>query len=282
MAMTMTVWGARGSVPTPGPEFVRYGGDTTCLSIEADDGTFIVLDAGTGARRLGTHLMRSPPRRLCFLMSHAHWDHVIGFPFFKPLFTKGYEIDFYGCMHAQESVRGMLEQTMQAPFFPVDLGRVGASLTFHELCGDGCTVGGVTVRRLPLSHPNGGCGFRLEYGGRAVAFFPDNEITFDHRGGRSFDGYRDFCQGCDVLVHDAEYLPEEYAAQTRGWGHSVFVDTVRLGLAAGVGRLVLWHLNQDRTDDQADALQDAARAVVRAAGSAMPCDLAFTGMRIEV
>ncbi len=282
MSMKVTVWGARGSVPTPGPEYVRYGGDTTCMSVEADDGTVVILDAGTGVRRLGVQLARTPPPRIAFLLSHAHWDHVIGFPFFKPLYRKGVELDFYGCMHAQESVRGMLEQTMQAPFFPVDLSRVGASLTFHEQCGDGCMIGGISVHRLPLSHPNGGSGFRLEYHGRSLVFFPDNEMTFDHRGGRSFAGYRDFCRDCSVLVHDAEYRPEEYAAFSRGWGHSVYTDTVRLGLEAGAERLLLWHINQDRTDTQADALLADARALVQAAGNTMQCDMAFTGMQFEV
>ena len=282
MSMKVTVWGARGSVPTPGAEYDRYGGDTTCLSLETEDGTMVILDAGTGLRRLGVGLVRQTPRRLAFLLSHAHWDHVIGFPFFKPLYRKGFQLDFYGCMHAQESVRGMLEQTMQAPFFPVDLSRVGATLTFHEQCGDRCHIDGLTVRRFPLSHPNGGCGFRIEHDGRSVVFFPDNEMTFDHKGGRSFAGYADFCRGCDLLIHDAEYRAEEYAAFSRGWGHSVFTDTVRLGLEAGAARLLLWHINQDRDDVKADALQEDARAAVRAAGSSMACDMAATGMVIEI
>jgi len=282
MAMKLTVWGARGSVPTPGAEYVRYGGDTTCMSLDTADGSLIVLDAGTGLRRLGCELIRKPPRRIAFLLSHAHWDHVIGFPFFKPLYRKGFELDFYGCSHAQASVRAMVEKTMQAPFFPVDLSRVGATLNFHERCGDGCGIGDIAVKRFPLSHPNGGTGFRIEEGGRSLAFFPDNEFTFDHQGGRAFQGYVDFCRGCSVLVHDAEYRPEEYAAFSRGWGHSVYKDTVRLGLEAGVERLIMWHINQDRTDVQADALLADARKDVEVAGSRMLCDMAAAGLQVEV
>lgn len=282
MSMKVTVWGARGSVPTPGPEYVRYGGDTTCMSLETEDGTLVVLDAGTGLRRFGSELIRKPARRIAFVLSHAHWDHVIGFPFFKPLYRKGFEIDFYGCAHAQASVRGMVEKTMQAPFFPVDLSRVGAALTFHERCADDCMIGDIQVQRFPMSHPNGGCGFRIERGGRSMVFFPDNEMTFDHQGGRSFAGYVNFCQGCNVLVHDAEYRAEEYAAFSRGWGHSVYTDAVRLGIEAGAERMLLWHINQDRMDDQADALQADARAVALAAGSRMTCDMAAAGMVFEV
>lgn len=280
--MKVKVWGARGSVPVSGPEYARYGGATTCLSVEADDGSIIVMDAGTGIRRLGTELMAGPPRRLSILLSHAHWDHVIGFPFFKPIYRPDYRLDFYGNAHAQASVRAMLQQTMQAPFFPVDLSRVAAELAFHESCGDVCMVGDVLVRRFPLSHPNGGCGFRLEEGGRSLVFFPDNEMTFDHKGGRTFDAYAEFCRGADVLIHDAEYLPEEYEALTRGWGHSIYRDTVRLGLASDVDRLVLWHLNQDRGDECADEILESARQIVAEADSPMTCDMAFTGMTFEL
>lgn len=280
--MKAKVWGARGSVPVSGPEYMRYGGDTTCLSVESDAGDLIVMDAGTGVRRLGAELLAQPPRRVAFLLSHAHWDHVIGFPFFKPLYFPNFKLDFYGNTHAQASVRAMLSHTMMAPFFPVDLGRVAADLTFHEGCGDMCRIGSIEVHRFPLSHPNGGCGFRLEENGRALVFFPDNEFTFDHKGGRMFEAYVEFCRGANVLIHDAEYLPGEYKAFSRGWGHSIYADTVRLGLEAGVDRLVLWHLNQDRSDDAVDAMLESARALVAESGSPMVCDMAYGGMTFEV
>lgn len=282
MAMKVTVWGARGSIPVSGPQYIRYGGDTTCVEIETAAGDMIILDAGSGIRALGNKALAEKRTNFYFLMTHSHWDHLLGFPFFKPLYRPDCTLNFFGCTFAQESIRTILKETMRPPFFPVDLHDAGASLLFHTRCELEFEMAGVVCRSFPLSHPNQGYGFLLEENGRKVAFFPDNEPGFEHYGGKPREAYVEFFRDADLLIHDAEYLPEEYELFSRGWGHSVYTETVRMGLDANVRRLVMWHLNQDRTDAQADAMLENARRMVQREGANMGCDLAYTGMSIEI
>ncbi|MFH1021953.1 MAG: MBL fold metallo-hydrolase [Planctomycetota bacterium] len=280
--MRITVWGARGSVPVSGRNFVRHGGDTTCVEVRTRTGEVVILDAGTGLRNLGNLLLAEDFRHIHFLLTHAHWDHLLGFPFFKPLFRKGVTLHFHGCMFAQRSIKAILRQTMKPPFFPVSLRDVGAKLVFDGVCRRNMTVGGMCVQSLLLNHPNMGFGFRLTEGKRSLAFFPDNELTFAHPDGKSFAEYARFVRGTDVLIHDAEYTPAEYARYSRGWGHSIYLDTVRLGVDAGVGRLVLWHLNQEHSDAALDAMERRARAFARHLGSRLRPEMARTGMVMDV
>jgi len=189
---------------------------------------------------------------------------------------------FHGCTYAQESLRTVLKETMRPPFFPVDLDDVQAEVVFDEECRSGFDIGSLCCESILLSHPNHGYGFRLTEAGRSFAFFPDNEPLFPHPKGRSFDEYAEFLRGVHLLLHDAEYLPEEYEAFSRGWGHSVFSDTVRLALAAKAERLLLWHINQDRTDDGVDELLAQARGIVADAGSDVECIMARAGLELTV
>lgn len=279
--MKLTVWGARGSIPVSGPEFLRYGGDTTCLEVQTRKGYTLILDAGSGLRRLGNELRHRECRECAFVLTHAHWDHLIGFPFFKPLYQSNMTIDFFGCTYAQESVKAILQHTMRPPLFPVDLSEVAAELQFHEDNASRFEVGGLWVERIPLNHPNRGCGFVLTEGKTRVAFFPDNELGLLHEGGLSRHVYAEKLAGVDVMLHDGEYLPEEYEDYALGWGHSTYVDAVHLANEAQAGRLVLWHLNQDRSDQDADRMLERAREEVAAVGYGGTCHIAFTGMQIQ-
>jgi phosphoribosyl 1,2-cyclic phosphodiesterase len=278
--MKITIWGARGSVPVSGPEYLRYGGDTTCVEVRTERGEVIILDAGTGIRPLGNRILKEAktPRDLHLFLTHAHWDHVMGFPFFRPLYRKEFALHFHGCSSAQDSIRSFIEETMRPPFFPVSLSDVGANLHFAVDCTNVHEIGEVRVRSFPMNHPNEGFGFRIEERGRSLVFLPDNELNFAHAGGKTFEEYAAFASGADVLIHDAEYRPEEYERRTRGWGHSVFLDTVRLAVKAGVPKLLLWHLNQDRSDDDVDAMTEEARRAARAAGANLSVDSASAGL----
>jgi len=280
--MKITIWGARGSIPVSGAQYLKYGGDTTCLEIETKSGGLIILDAGTGIRALGNRMLTEGRSEAHLLLSHAHWDHLLGFPFFKPLYRKSTVVRFHGCTHAQDSLRVIMEETMRAPFFPVNLTDVAATIDFDRECPPEFEMDGVSCRTFPLSHPNQGYGFILAEDGREVAFFPDNEPMYDHGSEKSFGDYVEFLRGVDLLIHDGEYLPEEYEAFSRGWGHSVYTDTVRLALAAGVGELMLWHINQDRTDRQADALLDKAKEAIGRESASLKCSMARTGLTLEL
>jgi phosphoribosyl 1,2-cyclic phosphodiesterase len=280
--MKLTVWGARGSIPVSGPEYDRYGGDTTCVCLETDAGETIILDAGTGLRPLGNQLLNDEKETFHFLLSHAHWDHLLGFPFFKPLYRDGVTIHIHGCTYAQQSIKTFLSEVMQPPFFPVTLDDVHSELVFDNECKPEFSVGSLCCESIPLSHPNNGYGFRLTEGEGSFAFFPDNEFTYEHPGGKAFKDYAAFVRGVDLLIHDAEYLPEEYERFSRGWGHSVYSDTVRLGVEGEVKQLLLWHLNQDRVDVGVDSLAELADSAAKQAGRDNMCTMARTGLVVEV
>jgi len=280
--MKLTVWGARGSIAVSGAEYNRYGGDTTCVCVETDAGDTVILDAGTGLRPLGNKLLQSDQDTFHFVLSHAHWDHLLGFPFFKPLYRKGVTIRIHGCTYAQQSIKNFLGTVMQPPFFPVTIDDVSAALVFDDECRPEFSVASMCCESMPLSHPNNGYGFRFTEGERSFAFFPDNEFTYAHPGGKTFADYAAFVRGVDLLIHDAEYLPEEYERFSRGWGHSVYSDTVKLAAAADVKRLLLWHLNQDRGDDAVDALAVLASQAARDAGRDGLCTMARTGLVIDL
>jgi len=280
--MKLTVWGARGSIPVSGAQFDRYGGDTTCVCLDTNAGDMVILDAGTGLRPLGNKVLKENRDTFHFVLSHAHWDHLLGFPFFKPLYRDGVTIHIHGCTYAQQSIRTFLSEVMQPPFFPVTLEDVHADLVFDHECRPEFSVGSLCCESIPLSHPNNGYGFRFAEGDKSFAFFPDNEFTFAHPGGKTFEDYVAFVRGVDVLIHDAEYLPEEYESYSRGWGHSVYADAVRLAVAAEVQHLLLWHLNEDRVDDDVDALAELAVQAAKEAGRGDLCTVARTGLVIDV
>lgn len=257
--MRVRCWGARGSISVSGPQYQRYGGDTPCLELRSAGDEILVIDAGTGIRRLGNHLQRQGRNRLTLMFTHTHWDHVVGFPFFKPIYDPGAHIALGGCPGFQGETAKILASAMRPPLFPVPFDQLAARIESFNWCGEQHMVDTIRVTRIALSHPNLGAGYRFEEAGRSVVFLTDNELSHHHRGGRSFEEYVAFCKGADLLIHDAEYLPAEYPERV-GWGHSHVDDAMRLAREAGVGALGLYHHNQDRTDDELDRIVADCRA----------------------
>ncbi len=268
--MYIKCWGSRGSIPVSGKEYLKYGGDTTCLEIRTGEGHIIIVDAGTGIRRLGRKLVDEGATSCSILFTHWHWDHLIGFPFFMPIYRKEWDITFLNCPDPGASVKKNLSSLMRAPNFPVDFSELQAKLTFLPDCPEKFHIGAMEVTSIPLSHPNGGRGYRFEEGGKSFVFLTDNELDHDHRGRRAFEDYRDFSSGADLLIHDSEYTPGEYDG-FRGWGHSNYADTVELALCAGVKQLGLFHTNADRTDDAMDEIVRACEGIIRKKGGTLSC-----------
>ena len=276
--MKVRCWGARGSIPVSGPEYVRYGGDTTCIEIRSKNDALLVIDAGTGIRRLGCRLVEEGRLDLTLLFTHTHWDHVLGLPFFKLLYNPQVRIDLYGSPGLQGNIAKLLTRVMAPPLFPVPFVKLPSRITGFVWQGESLQVDSLKVTRIALSHPNLGAGYRVEEDGRSFVLLTDNELSQHHRGGRSFDEYAAFCRDADLLVHDAEYTPEEYP-QRRGWGHSHFEDAARLAKAAGVKTLGLFHHNQERSDDGVDEIVRRCREVLSGPGFSQgsgPACLALT------
>ncbi|OGP12585.1 MAG: metal-dependent hydrolase [Deltaproteobacteria bacterium GWA2_54_12] len=280
--MIIRCWGSRGSISVSGCNYIKYGGDTTCIEVQASSGDLIVIDAGTGIRLLGNRLVNESPRRINLLLTHAHWDHLSGFPFFKPIYRKDSEIRIHGPQNTQDSLKRIISKTMTAPYFPIEFEDINAEISFLKMKHKDYSIGSVNINTIPISHPNQGVGYRLEENGKSFVFLTDNELTFHHPFGLGYDEYVKFCQGADLLFHDAEYTREEYETQTRGWGHSVFLDTLQLALDAGVKSLGLFHQNQDRTDDQVDKMVEECRGFIKKKGSSLECFAVATGTEITL
>ncbi len=279
--MKITCWGARGSIPVSGSDFIKYGGDTACVEVRSRDNDVIIIDAGSGIRKLGNKLIASDRRTFNILFTHAHWDHLLGFPFFKPLYMKGMKLNLYGCPSVQQSISQILAKTMAAPYFPVEFNQVPSEIVPHSSCDGGFEIGPIRVTPIPLSHPNQGQGYKFSEGGKTFVFLTDNELTHIHPGGKEFKDYVQFSEGADLLLHDAEYTAEQYN-MTKGWGHTVYTDALRLALGARVKQFGLFHHNQERTDAELDRLVTDCRRIVKEKRSSLECFAAEPGVEITL
>ena len=268
--MYIKCWGSRGSIPVSGKEHLKYGGDTTCIEIRTKDDRIIIVDAGTGIRRLGKQLIEEGRYKYDMIFTHSHWDHLMGFPFFKPLYLKKTNIRMQGCPFARKFVETMLSEVMSPPNFPVRYADVRAQIEYEPACRDRFEIGSVTIIPIQLSHPNRGAGYKFIEDGKTFVFLTDNELDFTHNGGLSFEAYQDFSAGADLLLHDAEYTEEEYKT-TIQWGHSVYTTALELAIKANVKQFGMFHLNQDRTDQDVDKMVDKCRQIVSERNSDLKC-----------
>ena len=275
--MKIKFWGARGSIPVSGAEFVKFGGDTACVEITSAAGHKLIIDAGTGIRNLGKRMIADKTDSCSLIFTHAHWDHIMGFPFFRPIYRKNFRLELYGCPIAKHAVKDMISRTMQPPNFPVKFEDIAAHIGTEKACGESFFLDGVHVSPVPLSHPGGGTGYKLVENGRSFVFLTDNELGHVHPGGLKFDEYAAVCEGADLLVHDGDYLPEEYS-RLKTWGHSSYTDALRLAMAAKVKRFAFFHHNQDRTDQAIDAIVAESRKMLEKAGMGTDCFAVAAGM----
>lgn len=254
---TVRFWGVRGSIASPGPGTVRYGGNTSCVEVRCGPAV-IVFDAGTGLRQLGDALAAQGPVDLDLFFSHTHYDHICGLPFFGPAFDRRNRLRFWaGHLPAGRSLRSVVGDMMAAPFYPIPVDTFEADCHFVEFaCGAVLEPRpGIRLRTAWLNHPNAAVGYRLEYRGHSLCYVTDTE----HRPDGHEPGLLDLVRGADLMIYDSTYTDEEYPPRA-GWGHSTWQECLRLADAAGVGRAVLFHHEPSRGDDALDAIAAAADA----------------------
>jgi phosphoribosyl 1,2-cyclic phosphodiesterase len=278
----VTIWGCRGSVATPGAETVRYGGNTSCVELVLDDGTVIVLDAGTGIRPLGQDLLARGVDRVQLLLTHLHLDHLEGLRFFDPMFVPGMTVDIWGPPSPVSSLEQRIARSFSPPLFPIDLRAVPADVTFRDVPREPWTLGGATVTGMLVLHPGPTLGFRIDTADASFAYLPDHEPALAGGiGERSTDWVSGgaVAADADVLFHDAQYSEDEYADRL-GWGHSSVADAVSYAGAVGARRLVLFHHEPLHDDAELDRLERHARELGRPNG--VDPTLAREGMVIEL
>ena len=279
--MIIKIWGSRGSIPVSGKDYLKYGGDTTCVDIRTKSGDIIIIDAGTGIRRLGNQLVDEKRFDLHFIFTHAHWDHLMGFPFFKPLYFKRSTIRMHPCPFHSKFVETILSRIMTPPNFPVKYSDITAQLVYTEACPTEFEIGSVKVIPIALSHPNGGSGYKFIEDNKTFVFLTDNELGHIHPGGVPFEDYLNFCSKADLLIHDAEFTPEEYHTHM-DWGHSAYTDALDLAQQARVKKLGLFHINRERTDKEMDKIVKDCRNRIAAKGSNLACVGVACDMEFEL
>jgi phosphoribosyl 1,2-cyclic phosphodiesterase len=292
--MYVKFWGTRGSVPTPGPDTVVYGGNTSCIEVQAGDET-IILDAGTGIRLLGLDIVRrpNPPKTIHILISHTHWDHIQGFPFFAPAFSDKFDIHIHGSQGTGHDIEKVLSFQMEDDYFPLSFLELSSSIAFHDIGEVPFSLGDVRVEFSFLNHPGLAMGYALLHDGKKVVYCPDvepfrhNVLSDDTAVDLKIQDYVqdldakviELARDADCLLIDGTYTEEEYLTHP-GWGHSSFVDSIRVGAEANVRRIFLIHHDPGHDDAFLDGMLKKAQAFAASTGKPLECHLGREGLAL--
>jgi phosphoribosyl 1,2-cyclic phosphodiesterase len=298
--MKLKIWGCRGSIPTPGKDTVRYGGNTPCVELKLDDNNLIILDSGTGIRNLGNYLMRKGESiRAHIMITHPHWDHIQGFPFFKPIFISGNEFTIVGSGARTKTLEQIVADQMDRVYFPVRLSELKASIKFLQVGEEEFKIYDATVQTIYVNHPGFTLGYRITFNNKSIVYISDNEpfdreITpylfnwekevierFDSVPGDPNQRIFDFVRGADLLIHDTTYTPEEYIEKV-GWGHSHYLFTLRVAHEGQVKRLLLFHHDHMHTDNMIDEIFEHCKNEVKKRKYKFNLMVASEGMEIEI
>jgi phosphoribosyl 1,2-cyclic phosphodiesterase len=298
--MKLKIWGCRGSIPTPGKDTVRYGGNTPCIELKLDDNNLIILDSGTGIRNLGNYLMRKGESIRAYIMiTHPHWDHIQGFPFFKPIFISGNEFTIVGSGARTKTLEQIVADQMDRVYFPVRLSELKASIKFLQVGEEEFKIYDATVQTIYVNHPGFTLGYRITFNNKSIVYISDNEpfdreITpylfnwekevierFDSVPGDPNQRIFDFVRGADLLIHDTTYTPEEYIEKV-GWGHSHYLFTLRVAHEGQVKRLLLFHHDHMHTDNMIDEIFEHCKNEVKKRKYKFNLMVASEGMEIEI
>ena len=298
--MRLKFWGTRGSIATPGKSTVRYGGNTPCIELRLSNNGLIIFDAGTGIRNLGEKLIETGESINAYLLvSHPHWDHIQGFPFFKPAFISGNELTIVGGETEKVSLKKMIADQMNKIYFPIQLNELKATIKFRRVEEETFEVFGAQVQTIFVNHPSFAIGYRVSHQGKSIVYISDNE-PFDrtsHEAMRNVeqvivDKYSkvpgdpnsrifDFVQGADLLIHDATYTPEEYVDRV-GWGHSHYLFALNVAAEGNVKNLVLFHHDPAHDDEKVDDILKKCQHEIRSRRYKFTCSAAIEGTDIKI
>ncbi len=279
--MKIKLWGTRGSVPVSGPGFAKYGGNTACLEVRLNDNNILIIDAGSGIRELGESLTEEDlGKELNMIVTHSHWDHIQGFPFFKPLYRKGTVIKISGCSKVDTKLHDIFDRQMESSYFPVSLDAISAEMDFLDQCVNDTTIGDALIKSIEVNHPILCHSLKIIEDSKTFVFMTDHEIH--QRDGRlDYKDTVEFVKDVDCLIIDAMYLDEEMP-QKRGWGHSSVNEVARLAIDANVKSLGLYHHDPVREDKVIDEMEARCKMILNSNGTHISCFAAYDRQEISL
>lgn len=274
-------WGVRGSVPSPGPTTTRYGGNTSCVSITADN-KILILDAGTGIRNLGSAIISKPDLEIFVIVTHSHWDHIQGFPFFTPIYQPNRPVHMFPTLHKKNVVLASLIDQMDGAHFPITPDQVPSNFNFVtenplEFLGSN----GFHLEMVPMNHPGKAFGYKITIDDKVICYFTDNEIDPPYEKSIELNELTNQCRNADILIHDAQYTEDDMPLK-HGWGHSLISQVTELGKSAEVKNLVYYHHDPERTDDLLDKELEKAAKTLKENGSSVQPYFAYEGLKLTL
>ena len=274
-------WGVRGSVPSPGPTTIRYGGNTSCVSITADD-KILILDAGTGIRNLGSAIISKPDLEIFVIVTHSHWDHIQGFPFFTPIYQPNRPVHMFPTLHKKNVVLASLIDQMDGAHFPITPDQVPSNFNFvTENPLEFLESNGFHLEMVPMNHPGKAFGYKITIDDKIICYFTDNEIDPPYEKSIELNELTNQCRNADILIHDAQYTEDDMPLK-HGWGHSLISQVTELGKSAEVKNLVYYHHDPERTDDLLDKELEKAAKTLKENGSSVQPYFAYEGLKLTL
>jgi len=274
-------WGVRGSVPSPGPATTRYGGNTSCISITIDN-KILILDAGTGIRNLGSAIIGQPELEIFVVVTHSHWDHIQGFPFFTPIYQPNRPVHMFPTLHKKNVVLSSLIDQMDGAHFPITPDQVPSNFNFvTENPLEFLESNGFHMELVPMNHPGKAFGYKIKIDDKIICYFTDNEIDPPYEKSIELDVLTEKCRNADILIHDAQYIEADMPLK-HGWGHSLISQVTKLGESAEVKNLVYYHHDPERSDDDIDAELEAASKTLKENGSSVRPYFAYEGLKLSI
>ena len=274
-------WGVRGSVPSPGPTTNRYGGNTSCVSITADN-KILILDAGTGIRNLGSAIISKPDLEIFVIVTHSHWDHIQGFPFFTPIYQPNRPVHMFPTLHKKNVVLASLIDQMDGAHFPITPDQVPSNFNFvTENPLEFLESNGFHLEMVPMNHPGKAFGYKITIDDKVICYFTDNEIDPPYEKSIELNELTNQCRNADILIHDAQYTEDDMPLK-HGWGHSLISQVTELGKSAEVKNLVYYHHDPERTDDLLDKELEKAAKTLKENGSSVQPYFAYEGLKLTL